>query len=158
MTHYPPITHLVAFLLLLARLGDVGSTWLATPKLKLEANPVVRRFRWPYAWLTVLVALLPYYSVQLGIILLVASLLVCASNFSKLWLMRAMGEAEYHAFVTRVAARAHLPSSLFFILMPSLCVAIIGLLLLHFYPDPDGDWGYYFGDIIFHVPIFQRGV
>lgn len=144
MHHPQPLTHIVALLLLLARLGDVGSTYLATPKLTLEANPVVRRFKWPFAWLTVLLALVPYYSVPLGIIFLVASLLVCASNFSKLWIMRTMGEAEYHAAITRLAAQAHFPSALVFILIPALCVGAIGLLLLHFYPDPQRDWAFYF--------------
>ena len=144
MDHLHPMTHTIAFLLLLARLGDVGSTYLATPTLKLEANPVARRLKWPFAWLTVLVAILPYYSLALGIIVLVASLLVCASNFSKLWLVRTMGEMEYHKFMIKFAAKAHLPSALLFILMPAVCVSAIGLLLLHFYPNPGEHWAFYF--------------
>ncbi len=143
MDNLHPLTHIVAMLLLLARLGDVGSTYLATPKLKLEANPVVRRFKWPFAWLTLLTALLPYYSLGLGIVFLVTSLLVCASNFSKLWLMRAMGEEAYHELVISFAAKAHVPPTIVFILMPAVCVATIGLLLLYFYPAPNA-WGYYF--------------
>jgi hypothetical protein len=54
MDHIHPMTHTIAFLLLLARLGDIGSTYLATPNLKLEANVLARRFKWPFAWLTVL--------------------------------------------------------------------------------------------------------
>lgn len=138
------MTHTIAFLLLLARLGDVGSTYLATPKLKLEANAIVRRFKWPFAWLTVLLAFLPYYSLGAGVILLVASLLVCGSNFSRLWLMRTVGESEYYDFITQFAAKARLPFALISILMPAICMAVIGLLLLHFYPDPIKDWGFYF--------------
>jgi hypothetical protein len=41
------LPHAVAFLLLLARIGDVGSTYLISPTLKLEANPIIRRLRWP---------------------------------------------------------------------------------------------------------------
>lgn len=144
MDHLHPMTHTIALLLLLARLGDVGSTYLATPKLKLEANPIARHLKWPFAWLTVLLALLPYYSLALGIIVLVASLLVCASNFSKLWLMRAMGEVEYHEIITKFAAKAHVSSAILFILMPAVCVSTIGLLLLHFYPNPNEHWGFYF--------------
>ena len=144
MEQLHPLTHTVAFLLLLARLGDIGSTYLATPKLTLEANPIVRRFKWPFAWLTVLVAFLPYYSLALGIIILVTSLLVCASNFSRLWFMRAMGEVEYHELITNFAAKAHLPSAIVFILMPAVCIATIGLLLLYFYPDPNKHWGFFF--------------
>lgn len=146
MDHLHPMTHTVALLLLLARMGDIGSTYLATPRLSLEANPVVRRFKWPFGVLTLFIALLPYYSLPLGIIVLVASLLVCASNFSKLWLMRAMGEEAYHRHITGYAAKAHLPSALVFVLMPAVCFGAVGLLLLYCYPDGDTQWGYYFAD------------
>jgi hypothetical protein len=137
-------TNLVAFMLLLARIGDVGSTYLATPGLKLEANPIARRFRWPFAVLTILVAAIPYYSLPIGLVILVASLLVCASNFSKLWLVRAMGEHEYHQMVVRMAGRSRVPSSLLLIAAPAVCMAAIGLLFVYFYPNPESDWGYYF--------------
>jgi len=144
MDHFQPLTHILALLLLLARLGDIGSTYLATPRLKLEANPVVRRFKWPFVWLTVLVALLPYYSEPLSIIVLVPSLFVCGSNFSRLWLIRTTGGEAYRALITSLAAKAHVPSAIVFILMPAVCVATLGLLLLYFYPDPRSHWGFYF--------------
>lgn len=144
MSNIEHTTHLVAFMLLLARIGDVGSTYLATPKLKLESNPVVRRFKWPFAVLTIFVAVLPYYSLGLGICLLVVSLLVCASNFSKLWLIRTLGEDEHHQLLMRLASRSNLGSSMLFIFAPALWMAALGFLVLHFYPDPNRDWGYYF--------------
>ena len=144
MSHLGQTTNLVAFLLLLARIGDVGSTYLATPRLLLEANPIARRFRWPFAVLTIFAAAIPYYSLPIGLAVLVASLLVCASNFSKLWLMRAMGEREYHALVVRMAGRTRLAPGMLFVLAPAICMAALGGLLLYFYPDPESDWGYYF--------------
>jgi hypothetical protein len=63
------LPHVIAFLLLLARIGDVGSTYLISPALKLEANPIIRRLRWPFAGITILVAAIPYYSVPLGLTL-----------------------------------------------------------------------------------------
>jgi hypothetical protein len=144
MTSIEHATHLVALMLLLARLGDVGSTYLATPGLKLEANPIARRFKWPFAILTIFVAAVPYYSLPMGIALLVASLLVCASNFSKLWLLRAMGEVEYHRMVVRMASQSKVLPTVLFILAPAICMAAIGGLLLYFYPDPETDWGYGF--------------
>jgi hypothetical protein len=77
------LPHIIAFLLLLARLGDVGSTYLISPTLKLGANPIVRRLRWPFAGFTVLAAAIPYYSLPAGVAVLVVSLLVCASNCSR---------------------------------------------------------------------------
>lgn len=139
------IEHLVAFLLLLARLGDIGSTFLATPTLKLEANPVARRLRWPFAVLTLFAALLPYWWLPGGIILLVGSLLVCSSNFGKLWLMRTMGETEYYEFIVRMSGRAKPVPTLLFIFASSFSIATVGILLQLFYPDPQKDIGYFFG-------------
>jgi hypothetical protein len=48
MPTYQQLPHVIAFLLLIARLGDVGSTYLLSPTLKLEANPIMRRLRWPF--------------------------------------------------------------------------------------------------------------
>jgi hypothetical protein len=48
------IEQLLCALILVARLGDIGSTYLVTPNLLLEANPVVRKLRWPFALATLL--------------------------------------------------------------------------------------------------------
>ena len=133
--------NLVAFLLLLARIGDVGSTYLASPKMKLEANPVARRFKWPFAVLTIFAAAIPYYSVPMGVGILVSSLLVCASNLSGIWLVRTMGECEYHNLIVRLASQACVPSTLLFILAEALCIGAVGFLLLHLLPNTNSDLG-----------------
>lgn len=138
------LKHLVAFLLLLARIGDIGSTYLATPTLKLEANPVARRLRWPFAALTLFAAFIPYWWLPGGIIMLVGSLLVCSRNFSKLWLMRTMGEVEYYEFMVRMSGKAKPVPTLLFMFASSLCIAAIGVTLQLFYPDPEKDLGYFF--------------
>jgi hypothetical protein len=106
MPTYQELPHVIAFLLLLARLGDIGSTYLISPTLKLETNPIVRRFRWPFAAATVLAAALAYYSLPVGVAFLIGSLLVCAANCSRVWLVRTLGESEYHLLLIRVARRA----------------------------------------------------
>jgi hypothetical protein len=136
-------TNIVALLLLLARLGDIGSTYLITPKLRLEANPLVRRWKWPFAFSTLLIALVPYYWLPGGVVLLVGSLLVCFSNFSGLWLARAVGEDKYLEFVTLHASRTRLASALLPLLAAGICVAAVGLLLLYLYPNPNRDWGFF---------------
>lgn len=144
MPTYEQLPHLIAFLLLLARIGDVGSTYLLTPNLKLEANPVVRRLRWPFASITILAAALPYYSLPAGVAFLIISLLVCASNCSRLWVIRTIGETEYHLFVIGIARRAPLGLSIVFCLLSPLCMATIGGVILLFYPHPDQDWASWF--------------
>src|SRR5208337_445540 len=95
--------HLLCALILVSRLGDIGSTYLITPKLKLEANLVAGKLGWWFAAATLLVCLVPYYSAPLGVVVLVPSLLVSASNTSKIWFVRAYGESEYHDLLCRLA-------------------------------------------------------
>lgn len=159
MPTYQQLPHVIAFLLLLARLGDVGSTYLISPTLKLEANPIVRRLRWPFAGVTILAAAIPYYSLPAGVAFLVVSLLVCASNCSRVWLVRTMGESEYHLLVIGIARRAPLALSLVFCLLSPLCMATVGGVLLLFYPNPKDDWAAWFavGFIIYAMVIGLYG-
>lgn len=57
-------THTLAALVLVSRLGDIGSTLLATPTLALEANPMARRFKKSTLMLGLGLAFFPY--VRLG--------------------------------------------------------------------------------------------
>jgi hypothetical protein len=136
---------ILAILILIGRIGDIGSTYLVSPGLHLESNPVMKRLRWPFACLTLLVCALPYWSIGTGIVVLVASLLVSASNSTKIWLARAMGEEEYLALLMRMAARAKPVPSLVFSLLPALFMAILALTVMYLYPNPDTDLGYYVG-------------
>ena len=89
------------YILLFALLGmsrgvDILSTWVATPHLVLEANPIVRKFGWRGSAilnivLTGLLAMVP----QVAIIVATTSLLVAARNFQTAWLARSMGERAY---------------------------------------------------------------
>jgi hypothetical protein len=137
------LEHLVAGLLLIARLGDVVSTYLATPRMMLELNPVARRFKWPFAWLTVLLFLVPYWSVPMGLVLLVASLLVCASNFTSVWMIRTVGETAYFESTVEAAGRARLWPALLYSFLPAVFMMLLALTIFVFYPDPNRDWGYY---------------
>lgn len=145
MDEHQSLKLILAALIFIARLGDIGSTFLVSPELHLESNPVMRRLRWPFAGLTTLVCVLPYWSIGAGIIVLVASLLVSASNSGKIWLARAMGETEYLALMVRMAARAKPGPSLVFSLMPSFFMGILALTVMFLYPNPDTDLGYYIG-------------
>ncbi|MCX6641396.1 MAG: hypothetical protein NTW14_13105 [bacterium] len=104
--------HFLFIILLISRIGDVLTTYIATPNLKLEANPLVRKFRWPFAYLTILVAFVAYLDLEVAVIFTVVSLLVSASNASKMWLMRGLGEDEYLKIFTQVALRTSLSFSL----------------------------------------------
>jgi hypothetical protein len=135
--------HFLAALTLLSRLGDVVSTWVASPTLKLEANPVVRKLGWKFGLLTLLLALVPYYNTSLGVMVLTMSCLVTSSNFGAGWTMRTLGEDEMQAFTIRLARRSTLRTALAFVWAGAAAVAMVGLLLT-WLTRPD-EWGYYFG-------------
>lgn len=135
----------LAALILISRLGDLGSTYLASPNLELESNSVIRRLRWPFAALTTLVFIIPWWDVGSGIVIMVASLLVAASNSSKLWLIRAMGESEYRALLVRMAAGAKPVPSVIFSLMPAGFMGILGATVMYLYPSETTEPGYHVG-------------
>lgn len=162
-------THLLAVLLLFSRVGDVVSTRLATPTLRLEANPIVRRLGWRFAVVTLLAALLPYYSASMAVALLAASLLVTASNLSRGWLARLLGEAEYEELLLRVARRGRLRVVLGFVLGAAAHFTLAGLVLM-WLSGLARTWSYWFGfgivvyglvfavyGCLFMMRLFRRG-
>lgn len=136
--------HLLCGLILLGRLGDIISTYLVSPKLQLEANPLVRKLGWRFASATVLLCLIPYWSTAGGVVVLIPSLMVSAANISKIWFARAYGESEYYELLLRLARESRLASALVPILVAASFIAVIGLVLLLLSPDPSRNWGYWF--------------
>ena len=90
--------------LLTARGADFLSTWVATPNLVLEGNPIARRLGWRFGALVNLIAcavcaLLPIAA----IVVATTSVLVAARNFQSAWVMRTMGETAYrHWYASRL--------------------------------------------------------
>jgi hypothetical protein len=135
--------HVLFVLLLLSRVGDVLSTYLATPRLRLEANPIVRRLRWPYAISSLFVSFIAYADTTVAVMLLVPCLLICASNFGKVWLLRTIGEDAYLAMLVDTARRGSLPRAVVGILVSASFTAIAGGLLMLL--SSETQWGYPFG-------------
>jgi len=136
--------HVLCGLIFVSRAGDIVSTFLLTAKLKLEANPIVKKLGWRFAVLTMLACLVPYYSTQAGIIILVPSLLVSASNTAKIWSVRALGETEYLNLLYRLARTTKLAHALAGVLVSALFIAMAGLVLLFLAPNPSVDWGFWY--------------
>jgi hypothetical protein len=132
----------LAVLILIARLGDIGSTYLATPTLAMEGNPLMRWGGWRLAAVTLLACLIPYYSAPLGLTALVLSLLVTGSNLSKGWLMRALGEEDYQTMLLAAARRSSLPAAVGFVVGGAASVAFAGLIMVFVSGGPD-TWGYW---------------
>ena len=136
------LVNTLAVLIFIARLGDIGSTYLATPTLKMESNPLMRFGGWKLAILTVFACLIPYYDAQLGLTMLVLSLLVTGSNLSKGWLMRALGETDYQAMIRSAALRSSLPAALGFSLGGAVSVWFAGAVMM-FASGGSETWGYW---------------
>lgn len=97
-------------LILFGRTCDLVSTWIATPNLVLEGNPVARKLGWKFGVpLNVALALGFGTWPLLAISLTTTSLLVAARNLQSAWLMRSMGELDYRCWMSeRIAASPRL--------------------------------------------------
>lgn len=138
------LPHALFGLLLLSRVGDVVSTRLATPTLALEANPIVRRLGWRFALVTLLVPFIAYVNTAFAVMVLVPSLLVTASNLSKVWLLRAAGEQAYRQFLLAQARKYPLGAALGFTSASSATIVLAGATLCVLEGSPRL-WGYWFG-------------
>ncbi len=152
---FEPYVHVIAALAVLSRIADVLSTYLVSPTLKLEANSIARRFGWWYAFLTILIGLIPYVSPALGVVVLTTSFMVAAANASKILIARALGEDGMAALSLRVILATPPWPGLLFLVMPGIFVALLGGSMLLFYPRGT-EWGYYFalGMLVYALAIF----
>ena len=95
---------LLLLLLVFARGMDFLSTWIATPNLVLEGNPLAKKLGWKWGLLlnVVLVGVLAMWPLS-AIVVATASVLVAARNFQSAWLMHSLGEENYRRwYVERV--------------------------------------------------------
>jgi hypothetical protein len=87
---------LMFLLLIVARGMDFLSTWVATPNLVLEGNPIAKKLGWKWG-IPVNLALcfgLAFWPLP-AIVISTTSALVAARNFQSAWLMRSLGEQFY---------------------------------------------------------------
>jgi hypothetical protein len=92
-------------LLLFSRGMDFLSTWVATPNLVLEANPIARRLGWKWGGLVNILVCLVLASWPLpAVVVITTSLLVASRNFKSAWMMRSLGEDRYRFWISDVLA------------------------------------------------------
>ncbi len=142
---YENLPHVLCGLLLVSRVGDVLSTYLVTPKMALEGNPIVRKLGWRFALLSLAACVIPYFSQEIAVALLMPFLLISASNTAKIWMVRTMGEEAYLALLHDLARRSRLAHALVGVIASALFVALAGATILLFYPRPSRDWGFWIG-------------
>src|ERR1035438_3242594 len=87
---------LMLLLLIVARGMVFLSTWVATPNLLLEGNPIAKKLGWRWG-ISINFALcfgLAFWPLP-AIVISTSSVLVAARNFQSAWLMRSLGEQIY---------------------------------------------------------------
>jgi hypothetical protein len=83
-------------LLLFARSMDFLSTWIATPNMVLEGNPVAKKLGWRWGIpLNILMCFGFAFWPLPAVVISTTSVLVAARNFQYAWLMRSLGEQRY---------------------------------------------------------------
>jgi hypothetical protein len=128
-----PLYLAMLVLLVFARSADFFSTWVATPHLVLEGNPIAKWLGWKWGAL-VNVALcmgLAFWPLS-AIIVATASVLVAARNFQSAWLMRTMGEYDYRDWYVRRMAESRLGLYLVCLAGNTLLTAGVGAALIVF--------------------------
>lgn len=124
---------LLLAILLGARGADFLSTWIATPNLVLEANPLSKKLGWKGGIVVNVVLCFGFALWPLpSIVISTTSLLVAARNFQSAWLMRSFGEEPYRYWVVERMRETPVPLYLFCLLAQSGLVGSVGLALMYF--------------------------
>jgi hypothetical protein len=124
---------LVLSMLALGRGLDFLSTWVATPNLVLEANPLAKKLGWRLGLvvnviLSFLLAAWPFPA----IVIATSSMLVAARNFQSAWLMRTLGESFYRQWMGDCLARTRRRLFLSCIFAQCAIYAALGIGLMYF--------------------------
>jgi hypothetical protein len=125
------------FVLLFASRGmDFLSTWVATPNLVLEGNPIAKKLGWKWG-IPINLALcfgLAYWPLP-AIVISTTSVLVAARNFQSAWLMRSLGEQFYREWHIERIQETSVTLYLFCLFAQTALTAAVGGAVIYF-----SDW------------------
>jgi len=124
---------LMLALLAFSRGMDFLSTWIATPNLVLEGNPLAKKlgWKWGLALNVVLCVALAVWPLS-AIVVATASVLVAARNFQSAWLMHSLGEEIYRQWHVERVRETRVTLYLFCLAGNTLLTAGIGTALIYF--------------------------
>jgi hypothetical protein len=124
---------LLLLLLAFSRGMDFLSTWVATPNLVLEGNPLAKKLGWRWGIpLNVVICIAVAFEPLIAIALSTTSLLVAARNFQSAWLMRSLGEEFYRDWHVARIQETSLPVYLLCLAGNTLLTAAVGAGLIYF--------------------------
>ena len=120
-------------LLIFGRGMDFLSTYVATPNLVLEGNPLAQKMGWKFGSVVNLILCVWLSRWPLtAIIIITTSLLVAARNFQLAWLMRSMGEEAFRRWFTDKIYETPLTLYLLCLLGQTVLTSLIGVPLICF--------------------------
>src|SRR5205809_2791233 len=124
---------LLFLLLVFARGMDFLSTWIATPNLVLEGNPIAKKLGWRWGLpVNIAFALLLAFWPLPAIVISTTSVLVAARNFQSAWLMRSLGEQAYRVWHVERIQETRITLYLFCLAANTLLTAGVGAAVIYF--------------------------
>jgi len=124
---------LMVALLAFSRGMDFLSTWIATPNLVLEGNPIAKKLGWKWGVpLNIAICLGIALWPLSAIVVSTASVLVAARNFQSAWLMRSLGEEIYRHWHVERVQETRVTLYLFCLAGNTLLTAAVGAALIFF--------------------------
>jgi hypothetical protein len=124
-----------AGLLAFARGMDMFSTWVASPNLVLEGNPLAKKLGWRGNLALATAVSLGFAVWPLpAVIISTTSILVAARNFQQAWLMRSLGEDSYRLWHMARMQNASVPLYLLCLAGQTALTAAVGAALIYFSP------------------------
>ena len=122
------------FLLLLVSRGmDFLSTWVATPNMLLEGNPIAKKLGWKWGILLNFALCLGFAFWPLpAIVISTTSALVASRNFQSAWLMRSLGEESYRDWHIERVQETSVTLYLFCLFAQTALVGGVGAAVIYF--------------------------
>jgi hypothetical protein len=124
---------LMFLLLIVARGMDFLSTWVATPNLVLEGNPIAKKLGWKWG-ISVNLALcfgFAFWPLP-AIVISTTSVLVAARNFQSAWLMRSLGEQLYREWHVERVQETSVTLYLFCLFAQTALTGGVGAAVIYF--------------------------
>ena len=131
-------TYGVIFILLLVSRGmDILSTWVATPNMVLEGNPIAKKLGWRFG-IPINIAMCFGFALWPlpAIVIATTSVMVAARNFQSAWLMRSLGEQNYRDWHVERIQETSVTLYLFCLFAQTILIAGVGVAVICF-----SDWG-----------------
>ncbi len=129
---------LLFVLLLVARGADFLSTWVATPNMVLEGNPIAKKLGWKWGIPLNLALCVAFAFWPLpAIVISTTSVLVAARNFQSAWLMRSYGEQLYRDWHVERMQETSVTLYLFCLFAQTGLVGGVGGAVIYFASERD---------------------